>query len=222
MTDIPSCFKNREERREAFEKSGLYPVVSSEFCAGRNPYEVLCRIAEGGARIVQIREKNMDKRAIYELAVKFRPVANQYGVLVMIDDHADVALAAHADGVHCGQTDLPVSEVRKFAPELLLGVSTHNPVEIREACASDADYLNIGPIYPTSTKSVSYPVVGVEHLKEWMKQASIPFSVMGGIKEKQIQKLLSMGVRHIAMVTEITQAPDIATHTAELVRNWLV
>ena len=205
-----------ERRIERFAAARLYPVISSEFCSGRSPLEVFTAAAEGGAKVIQIREKHWDKARICELVRACRPVADRYGVLVSVDDHADVARDAGADGVHIGQDDMSVAEVRAISPELLIGKSTHNLDELLAAQEEGTDYLNIGPIYPTQTKSVSYPAVGLEKLRELIPQVGIPFSVMGGIKARHIPELLAAGARRIAMVTEITQAPDVAAKVREL------
>ena len=205
-----------ERRIERFAAARLYPVISSEFCSGRSPLEVFTAAAEGGAKVIQIREKHWDKARICELVRACRPVADRYGVLVIVDDHADVARDAGADGVHIGQDDMSVAEVRAISPELLIGKSTHNLEELLAAQAEGTDYLNIGPIYPTQTKSVSYPAVGLEKLRELIPQVGIPFSVMGGIKARHIPELLAAGARRIAMVTEVTQAPDVAAKVREL------
>ena len=205
-----------ERRIERFAAARLYPVISSEFCSGRSPLEVFTAAAEGGAKVIQIREKHWDKARICELLRACRPVADRYGVLVSVDDHADVARDAGADGVHIGQDDMSVAEVRAISPELLIGKSTHNLEELLAAQAEGTDYLNIGPIYPTQTKSVSYPAVGLEKLRELVPQVVIPFSVMGGIKARHIPELLAAGARRIAMVTEVTQAPDVAAKVREL------
>ena len=205
-----------ERRIERFAAARLYPVISSEFCSGRSPLEVFTAAAEGGAKVIQIREKHWDKARTCELVRACRPVADRYGVLVIVDDHADVARDAGADGVHIGQDDMSVAEVRAISPELLIGKSTHNLEELLAAQAEGTDYLNIGPIYPTQTKSVSYPAVGLEKLRELIPQVGIPFSVMGGIKARHIPELLAAGARRIAMVTEVTQAPDVAAKVREL------
>ena len=204
------------ERIERFAAARLYPVVSSEFCSGRSPLEVFTAAAEGGAKVIQIREKHWDKTRIVELARACRPVADRYGVLVIVDDYADVAAAVGADGVHIGQDDMSVAQVRAISPELLIGKSTHNLEELLAAQREGADYLNIGPIFATNTKSVSYPAVGLEKLAELIPYVSIPFSVMGGIKERHIKDLLAAGARRIAMVTEVTQAPDVAAKVRSL------
>ena len=213
---MESIFTTLASRLEAFRNADLYPVISSEFCAGRDPFEIFCAVAEGGAKVVQIREKNWNKGAIHRLACQCREVANSFGVLIIIDDHVDVALSAHADGVHLGQEDLPVREARRIAPELLVGSSTHNLAEIEEAQRAGTGYLNIGPIFATQTKTVGMPPLGTDFLKELMPHVTVPFSVMGGIKARHIAELSALGARHIAMVTEITQAPDPAEKVREL------
>ena len=204
------------ERIARFAAARLYPVISSEFCAGRSPFEVFSAAAAGGAKVIQIREKNWSKDRICELVRACRPAADRFGVLVIVDDHADVARDAGADGVHIGQDDMSVAEVRAVSPELLIGKSTHNLAELLAAQEEGTDYLNIGPIFATNTKSVSYPAVGLEELTKLVPQVKIPFSVMGGIKERHIKALLAAGARRIAMVTEITQAPDVTAKVREL------
>ena len=128
------------ERIEIFQKSDLYPVISSEFCNGRNVCDILSGIAAAGAKIVQIREKNISDSAMFELVTKCKNITDRYGMLLIVDDRLDIAMAAQADGVHLGQDDIPLSEAKKVAPELFFGVSTHNAEEIGKALA-DAHQL---------------------------------------------------------------------------------
>ena len=204
------------ERIDRFAAARLYPVVSSEFCAGRSPLDVFAAAAEGGAKVIQLREKHWEKSRICELVRACRPIADRFGVLVIVDDCADVAAAAGADGVHIGQDDMSVAAVRAISPELLIGKSTHNLEELLAAQQEGTDYLNIGPVFATNTKSVSYPPVGLEKLRELIPYVKIPFSVMGGIKERHIRDLLAAGARRIAMVTEVTQAPDVTAKVRAL------
>ncbi len=211
-----SCFSNLSARTAAFAKVDLYPVVSSEFCANRDPFDVVRQIFEGGAKIVQIREKNAPDRELFRLAVRCRELANRFRALLIVDDRLDVALAANADGVHLGQDDLPFDVAKRLAPKLLIGASTHNETEIETAQRLNVDYLNIGPIFPTRTKSVAYPPVGLENLARFKKNVKIPLTVMGGIKSFHIKELRSLGIERIALVTEATQAPNVAAKVAEL------
>ncbi len=209
-------FKTLEERQKAFDGRDLYPVVSSEFCNGRDPVTVLKAIAEGGATLVQLREKKLAKREYYELARIYREITAAHRMLLIINDHIDIALAVGADGVHLGQDDLPLAAARKIAGELLIGISTHNPEEAADAVRDGAGYINVGPIFPTGTKAVNCGPVGVEMLRKIAPGLPIPFSIMGGIKAKHIPELLAAGAKRIAMVTEITQAEDIRRQTEYL------
>ena len=204
------------ERIEIFQKSDLYPVISSEFCNGRNVCDILSGIAAAGAKIVQIREKNISDSAMFELVTKCKNITDRYGMLLIVDDRLDIAMAAGADGVHLGQDDFPLSEAKKLAPELFFGVSTHNAEEIRKALSDGCSYLNIGPMFPTNTKSVACGALGLEKIEELKSLVTSPFSVMGGIKEHHLALLSSKGFKHIAMVTEITQAPDVEAKVKQL------
>lgn len=206
------------ERIETFKSSDLYPVVSSEFCNGRDVCDIVAAIASAGAKIVQIREKNISDCAMFELVKKCKLITDRYQMLLIVDDRLDIAMAAGADGVHLGQEDFPLTAARKLAPDMFFGVSTHNAEEIRKALADGCSYLNIGPMFPTRTKSVACGALGLEKIEELKALVTCPFSVMGGIKEHHLPLLCSKGFKHIAMVTEITQAPDVETKVKQLRR----
>ena len=204
------------ERLDIFRTSELYPVVSSEFCLGRDVCSIVADIAAAGAKIVQIREKNLSDSSMFELVKKCKEITDRSGMLLIVDDRVDIAVATGADGVHLGQEDFPLTEAKKLAPEMLFGVSTHNAEEIRKALSDGCGYLNIGPMFPTRTKSVACGALGLEKIEELVPMVTCPFSVMGGIKEHHLEMLCSKGFRHIAMVTEITQAPDVCQKVKQL------
>ena len=208
--------RSLQEKTDLFQKSDLYPVVSSEFCNGRNVCDIVADIASGGAKIVQIREKNLPDSTVFDLVKKCRIITDKFNMLLIVDDRLDIAMAAGADGVHLGQDDFPLSEARKLAPEMLFGISTHNAEEISAALAGNCGYLNIGPMFPTSTKSVACGALGLEQIEELKTQVTCPFSVMGGIKEHHLPLLVSKGFKHIAMVTEITRAADVKAKVERL------
>jgi thiamine-phosphate pyrophosphorylase len=217
---IRSPFFSKAERLAAFRDIDIYPVISSEFTNDRPVLEVLTAVAHGGAKVVQLREKNKTKADIYELALKYREITTAYNMLLIINDHLDIALACGADGVHLGQDDLPLTAAAAVCGEVFLGCSTHDPEEAERAVLEGADYINIGPIYPTGTKAVACGAVGIKMLDKIVPGLGIPFSVMGGIKAKNIPDLLAAGATRIAMVTEITQAEDITAKVKELRSLW--
>lgn len=205
-----------EKRICAFRNSDVYPVISSEFCSGRDPLFILEEILNGGAKVVQIREKNIQDRSLLKLLEKARELTAGYQALMIVDDRVDLALAVHADGVHLGQDDLPLSAARQIAPDLLIGISTHNREEISAALRDGCGYLNIGPLFPTGTKQLPMKSLGVDLLKSLIPNVSCPFSVMGGIKLEHLPLLKTLGVRHVAAVTAFTAAES----PAEEVRKW--
>jgi thiamine-phosphate pyrophosphorylase len=206
----------RELRRQMFQQVDVYPVTCEELSEGRSNLEVLEAVIQGGARIIQLREKEYPKKDLYHLAVKFREMTGKAGVLLIINDHVDIALGVEADGVHLGQEDLPLTVVRQLAPELLIGASTHSLEQALQAQKDGADYINIGPIFSTKTKEGVGRSLGPEVISEISPQIKVPFTVMGGINELNMDQVLSKGARRVAMVTAITRATDIAAKVRSL------
>lgn len=195
---------------------GLYPVITEEFCNGRNILDVLKAVIDGGVKIVQLRQKNTTKKDLYLLALKYREITKKNNVKLIINDHLDIVQAVEADGIHLGQNDLPCKVARKIMPNIIIGVSTHSQDEVINAEKDDATYVNIGPIFSTNTKKISMMALGLDYLKS--VKVNIPFSVMGGIKKNNIIKVLECNAKNIAMVTEITEASDITKKTKELIK----
>ena len=207
-----------QERIDLFKSSDLYPVISSEFCNGRDVGDIVAGIAAGGAKIVQLREKNLSDCAMFALVKKCQGIIAQFDMLLIIDDRVDIAIATGADGVHLGQDDFPLKEAKKLAPEMIFGTSTHNAPEIIAALEEGCSYLNIGPVFPTKTKSVACGALGLDTVEYLKTLVSCPFSIMGGIKEPHLGMLDAKGFKHIAMVTEITQASDVEFKVKQLRR----
>jgi len=207
---------NRKERLEKLKEIDIYPVTCQELSNGRPNLEVLAAVLAGGAKIIQLREKHWSKKDLYDLAVEFRKRTHNYDALLIINDHVDVALAAGADGVHLGQEDLPVEAARKIAPELIIGASSHSLKEALKAEKDGADYVNIGPIFPTQTKADAGRFLGPEAIAEIGPQLKVPFTTMGGIKPDNIHRVLEAGARRVAMVTGITRAADITDRVLQL------
>ncbi len=207
---------NRKERLVKLKAIDIYPVTCQELSEGRTNLEVLEAVLAGGAKIIQLREKHWDKKDLYELAIEFRKRTRSQHALLIINDHVDVALAAGADGVHLGQEDLPIGAARKIAPELIIGASSHNLTEALKAEQDGADYVNIGPIFPTKTKANTVRFLGPEAIGEIGPQLTVPFTTMGGIHPDNIDRVLEAGARCVAMITGITRAADITARVRRL------
>ena len=200
----------KETNISRFKEIDIYPVTCEKLSAGRSNIEILNAVVEGGAKIIQLREKDYSKKELYTLAVIFREITSRANVLLIINDHLDIALAVEADGIHLGQDDLPIAVARKLAPELLIGASTHSLQQALKAQEDGADYVNIGPIFPTKTKDGVVEYLGPEAISTISPHLTVPFTVMGGINENNMDQVITHGARRLAMVTAITQAPDIA------------
>jgi thiamine-phosphate pyrophosphorylase len=207
---------SREKRIEKIRAIDIYPVTCQDLSGGRKNLQVLDEILKGGATIIQLREKKWDKRDIYEMAVEFRKRTSEKDVLLIINDYVDIALASGADGVHLGQEDLPIEAARRIAPELIIGASSHSLEEALAAETQGADYVNIGPVFPTKTKEGVSRFLGTSAIKEIGSRLKVPFTTMGGINNHNIYQVLEAGARRVAMVTGIIQAENIAERVREL------
>jgi len=199
---------NLARRLAAFELADLYVVITQAFCSGRSGLTVLDQVLAAGVGIVQLREKDLADRRLYELAVAFRRRTEAGGALLIIDDRLDIALAARADGVHLGQEDLPVAAARRIAPDLIIGASSHSLEEALAAQEAGAGYVNIGPIFSTATKPGASPL-GLEAIERIAPRLRIPWSAMGGIHQGNIAQVLARGARHPAVMSAVTAAAEV-------------
>jgi len=195
---------------------GIYPVITEKFCLNGSSVKTLEKVLKGGAKVVQLREKTYDKGSILKIAKEFRGLTSKYNCFLIINDHIDIALASGADGVHLGQGDIPLKDAIKTSKKLIYGISTHSMKEAMAAIRGGASYINIGPIFPTKTKETGYDALGTAALKKIASKVSIPFSVMGGIKEHNLPDVLSAGAKTAAVVTEITMDTDPEAKTKKL------
>ncbi len=206
----------RDERMAIFERTDLYIVITEAFCAGRPAVEVLAKVLDAGVRVVQLREKEMTDKALYRQALKFREMTARQNALLIVDDRIDIALATGADGVHLGQDDFPVEAARRLAPKLIIGCSTHSVQEAVAAQSVGADYVNIGPIFATQTKSGPIRPLGPGAIDGVAPHLTIPWTVMGGIKASNVHLVVERGAKHVAVVTGVTEQDDVAAACAAL------
>jgi thiamine-phosphate pyrophosphorylase len=199
-----------------FREPGLYVVITESFCGGRTGLEALDAVLAAGVKHIQFREKDSEDAQLYAKALAFRKRTRDAGALLIVDDRADIALAVGADGVHLGQTDLPVDAARRIAPDLIIGGSSHDPEEARRLQDAGASYVNIGPVFSTQTKELPMGALGPEMLDRVTPHLSIPWTTMGGIKSHNIGQVLERGAERVAVVTAVTQAPDPRAAAAEL------
>ncbi len=191
--------------------SGLYVILDPSVCPAHPLVEVLATAAEAGASLFQYRNKTASMKEAYVEALALRRAAAKAGVLFIVNDRCDLALAVNADGVHLGQGDLPLYMAKKvMGPDKLIGISTHSPDQVREATAGKPDYLGFGPIFKPGSKQGHDPVVGLEGLRAMRSLTSLPVFAIGGIQIDQAGEVMRAGANGVAIISAILKAPDIS------------
>ncbi|MBQ8514796.1 MAG: thiamine phosphate synthase [Ruminococcus sp.] len=194
----------------------LYFITDS---TGYSEEEFLRRVeaaCKGGVTLVQLREKDRTTREYLALAEKVHEITQRYGIPLIIDDRVDVALCVHAEGVHVGQSDMPVSMARKLmGEEKIIGATAKTVAQAIEAYEQGADYLGVGAIYPTTTK-VKTVRTSVDTLKEIVKARPIKVNAIGGLNKENIQILRGSGIDGICVVSAIMKADDPCMAAKEL------
>lgn len=197
---------------------GLYVITDARLCPGRTHVDIARAAIEGGARIIQLRDKDASDREFYETALECVKLTRARGVMYIVNDRADVAAAVGADGVNVGQSDLPVSAVRKvMGPGAIVGVSAATVEEARAAQADGADYVGFGPVFPTGTKLDAGPVSGLEILRQVCEELTVTVVAIGGIDISNIAQVRASGAACAAVVSAVVCAENMARATAELI-----
>lgn len=196
--------------------SGLYFILDPSVSPDRLLGEVLTQSARAGVRIVQYRNKTASMKEAYAEALPLRKLAAELGTLFIVNDRCDLAMAVDADGVHLGQGDLPLDLARKvMGPDKLIGISTHNPDQVRAASAGQPDYLGFGPIFKPGSKQDYDPVVGIEGLRAIRALTSLPVFAIGGITVENVGEVMTAGANGVAVISAILKAPDIKQAVSE-------
>jgi thiamine-phosphate pyrophosphorylase len=195
----------------------LYLITDRQQTAGQSLPDVIAAALRGGVRALQVREKDLAPRQLYPLVCELQRLTRQYGARLLINDRIDIALAAHADGVHLTTTSLPVAVARRLlGSEALIGVSTHNLAEAQAAAEGGADFLVFGPIFYTPSKAPYGEPVGLTALGAVRRAVDIPILAIGGIKPDNVEQVLATGADGIAVISAIIAAADPAAATREL------
>lgn len=195
----------------------LYLVTDRSFLNGRSLKECVEDSIKGGVTLVQVREKDISSREFYNIAKEVQEVTSKYNVPLIINDRIDIALAINADGVHLGQSDMPIEIARKIlGKDKIIGISAGNIEEALEAQNKGADYLGLGTTFFTGTKKDINKPIGLDGLKELTKNIKIPSVAIGGINETNSKSVMETGVNGISVISAILNNDDIETATKNL------
>ncbi len=207
------------ERRRRLDAARLYLICDSK-PGGRELSDVLRAAVAGGVDIVQLREKRLSDEELTVVARTARALCERLGALFIVNDRPAVAMEAGADGVHVGQEDMPVAQVRELVgSDMLIGLSTHTPAEIGAAIdrRSASDYIGVGPVHVTPTKP-GRPAVGLELVRHAAEHAPMPFFAIGGVDDRNLAAAIEAGAQRVAVVRAVADAadPETAAHTLRI------
>jgi thiamine-phosphate diphosphorylase len=201
----------------------LYPILDTDLCRERRlePLAVLAAFLAGGARFLQLRDKNPSTGARLALAEAVVARAHAAGARVIVNDRPDIARLSGADGVHVGQDDLSVDEVRRIVGDTaIVGLSTHDAAQVEAAMRTRATYISVGPIYSTSTKETGYAARGLDLVRRALRtssgQAPIPIVAIGGITLERAPEAIAAGATSVAVISDL-----LVGDPAERVRAFL-
>lgn len=209
--------RTKKDRIDILRSSGLYLVTSTSL-SRKSTVETVKDFLDAGGRLFQLREKDWDRKRFLSDGKVLRELADHHGALFILNDDPELALELNSDGVHLGQEDMSVSEARSIIGEdAVIGVSTHNIEEALKAVSDGADYINIGPVFPTDTKK-GFKNISLQEVERIVSSIDIPFTFMGGIKLNNLGRLIKFGPSALAMITELTMSEDVKSTTMDIIK----
>jgi len=212
--DLVSKVSRRDKIKQI---TGLYVILDRQFLAGGDELDIAGQIIQGGARVIQLRDKQSNKGELLLVAQKLKELCSQADVLFIINDYLDLAAAVDADGLHIGQGDLPLPVVRRELPvDKIVGCSVTTVSQATKAQNEGADYIAVGSIFPTTTKKGA-TVVGVDTLKELKRMVLTPLVAIGGINQNNVGEVVSAGADAIAVISAVLGEKDVKGAVQKLV-----
>lgn len=188
---------------------GLYVIIDPEVARGGGDVDIAREALAGGATMIQLRDKTREKGLQLPIATAIADLCRDASALFIVNDHVDLALAVGADGVHVGQKDLPVAVARRLLGEgPLIGCSTNNADEARQAVTDGADYVSVGRLFPTGSKADTRPGT-LDTLRSVKAAVDVPICAIGGINESNIDDVIAAGADIVSVIAAVVAAPDV-------------
>lgn len=199
----------------------IYVITANVPQLGRTHEDVANAALLAGAKVIQFRDKTMADQEFTEVARRIQHLAQAHGAALIINDRVDVAIAIGSDGIHVGRHDRSMSDLKRIVPpEMIIGVSATNYAEAVEMRESGADYLGVGPVFPTTSKDDATPAIGLQELARICRDVDIPVVAIGGITEANISEIIASGAAGAAVIAAIASAPDMQAATVALRAKW--
>jgi thiamine-phosphate pyrophosphorylase len=199
-----------------FKLPPVYPITDKKLAHRSSHLEIVKELVRGGARLVQVRDKETPARELLLDLQRCGEFAHKHGVLIVVNDRCDLVLSSGADGVHLGQEDLPPLAARSIlGSKKIIGFSTHNLAQVKRSSGMPISYIGFGPIFGTSTKMSTNPALGILELRRACLQSANPVVAIGGIRLSQIPDVLAMGAASAAVISDLMSARHLARRMEE-------
>lgn len=220
LNELENCIGIHMREKNRSQINGLYVIIDPQVTSGKAPIDIAKETLMGGAKILQLRDKQSDKGEILSLAKTLQYLCDETDALLIINDHADLAVTVNSNGIHVGQQDLPIKEARMILlPHQLIGKSTTKTEEALEAELDGADYIAVGSIYHSQTKKDSV-LAGLKPLQETREKVSIPIVAIGGISENRVHEVAQSGADAICVTSAVSLAKSPLDATKRLVEKF--
>ncbi|MCL2688382.1 MAG: thiamine phosphate synthase [Chitinispirillia bacterium] len=193
-------------KRVFLSRFGFYSVLTDPI----KGYEYLTELlVDEEIPFVQLRMKNVSEKQIVDTALRMRKITEGSNTLFIVNDNPHIAKEVMADGVHIGQSDMPYQQVREIVgDDMIIGISTHNPQQTKNACDEKPDYIGVGPVWATPTKQIADPAIGLDGMKEMLSISTVPAVCIGGIDLSNLASVLESGAQNFCMVRQFTQSEN--------------
>ncbi len=199
---------------------GVYVVTERDDADRRTHVDIVRAAVSGGARIVQLRDKEGSARRLVEIGRELKRVCSDHDVLFLVNDRVDIARAAGADGVHVGQSDIGVGDIRRIVPsEFVVGVSVSDAKEAKCAGRDGADYVAVSPVFATPTKTDAGHPVGIDGVTSISSAVEVPIAAIGGMDKSRVPAVIRAGADMICVISAVSRASDMEKAVRELVEE---
>ena len=199
---------------------GLYVIIDSQLAAGKDEIELSRQVLDGGASVIQLRDKSQNMNKLLEKAIRIKDLCEKYGAIFIVNDYPDIALDSEAHGVHVGQQDMPIDAVRRIIKQdQIIGNSNALSEEAIDSVKNGVDYLAVGAIFPTNTKQNTRPA-GLETLKRVRSISALPLVASGGINSGNIKSVIEAGADAVCVVSAVIAQDDPESAARSLVKEF--
>jgi thiamine-phosphate pyrophosphorylase len=207
------------DKKELLSKIQLYVIADREICGERDIGDVVTQAIEGGAQMIQYRDKTSDDDSFIKMAQKLLAICKVRNIPFIVNDRVEIAIKIGADGVHVGQEDMPLAEVKKrMSPTKIIGVSALTIEQAMQVEKGGADYVGVGPIFDTSSKKIDKPL-GLDLIRKAKERLHIPFFAIGGINLNNLDDLILAGGTRIAVISTLVLSKSIQLSASQLLKK---